>query len=121
MKSIYTYCTIPQCQLALLTSPIAGYNPVNNCQEQAPLSYSDPVPTNGTLTLTQGSFLNLPDPRHVADGVLTAESLRISGLEEFVSYTFSVTIATTVGGVVATDVGCAITDPAGEIIHTHKA
>ena len=109
--------TIPCAPVA--PSNIPEYTPVNNCQEQASLSYSAPVPTNGTISLTPEIFVNDPDPRQVGDEELTAESSRISGLEEFVSYTFLVTIANTVGDIVATDVGCAITDAVGEMFRTH--
>ena len=47
--------------------------------------------------LTNESFQNSHDPRIVGSGELQRESIEISGLEEFQSYVFLVSIATNEG------------------------
>ena len=63
-------------------------------------------------------FVNLADPRSTV--TLSDESIEIPGLEEFISYRFTVSIATSVGETPNDEmIGCTQTDPAGLYTHMH--
>ncbi len=84
---------------------ISEYTPVNNCDEEVVINYT----TSGNRSLTE--FMNPADPRNAVS--LVNELLLVTGLEEFISYQFTVAITTSAGSTSSVESGCALTNPTG--------
>ncbi len=84
---------------------ILEYSPVNNCDEEVAINYT----TSGNRSLSE--FMNPADPRNAVS--LVNELLLVTGLEEFISYRFTVAITTSAGSISSVESGCALTNPTG--------
>ena len=94
----------------MLTTLISliGYEPVLNCSDREVI---DELPNN-QVELPSSQFTNNPNP-NMANQMLTRESIEVTGLEEFVSYVFEVTVETAVGPDTQSPQSCNTTEEDG--------